>query len=121
MKQIRLVNIINGKADLLIDEVEVSTGAAKCIGKIGTMNFKIVDNTITVLINRHDGRIPTRSMNIPFILNESILHLLTNDAITIFGYETYELDFDGRTIEKGYEDIKTFVHSFVQYYVSSFQ
>ena len=120
MKQLRIVNIKNGKADLLVDEVD-TTGAAKCTGKIGIIYFKINSGAITVNINKKGDIVASRSMHIPFILNESILHLLANDAITIFGYETYELDFDGRTIEKGYEDIKTFVHSFVQDYVSSFQ
>ena len=120
MKQLRLVNIKNGKADLLVDEVH-TTGAAKCTGKIGIIYFKINSGAITVNINKKGDIVASRSMHIPFILNETILHLLTDDAITNFGYETFDLQYDGRTIEKEYEDIKMFAHSFVEHFESFIQ
>ena len=121
MKQLRLVNIKNGKADLLVDEVDTSSGAAKCTGKIGIIYFKINSGAITVNINKKGDIVASRSMHIPFILNETILHLLANDVITNFGYETFNLLYDGRTIEKEYEDIKMFSHSFVEYFESLIQ
>lgn len=121
MKQLRLVNIKNGKADLLVDEIDISSGAAKCTGKIGIIYFKINSGTITVNINKKGDIAASRSMHIPFILNETILHLLVDDAITNFGYETFDLLYDGRTIEKEYEDIKMFSHSFVEYFESLIQ
>lgn len=121
MKQLRLVNIKNGKADLLVDEIDTSSGAAKCTGKIGTIYFKINSGAITVNINKKGDVVASRSMHIPFILNETILHLLVDDVITNFGYETFNLQYDGRTIEKEYEDIKMLSHSFVEYFESFIQ
>ena len=121
MTQLRLVNIKNGKADLLVDEVDTVTGAAKCVGKIGTMYFNIKQNTIWAAINKKGGYITTQSMRIQFTMDENTIHLLVNDVITSFGYEMFNNDFDGRSIEKGYEDIKMLSHSFVEYFESFIQ
>ena len=118
MKQLRLVNIKNGKADLLCDEVGIT--GAKCIGKIGTIDFKINSGIIYAAINKKGTLRISYSMRIPFTLNENILHLLINDVIIIFGYEIYP-DFDASSIEKGYEDIKILSHSFVEYFESLIQ
>ena len=119
MKRIRLVNIKNGKADLLCDDV-IANGGAKCIGKIGTIDFKINSGIICAAINKKGTQRISYSMRIPFTLNENILHLLINDVIIIFGYEIYT-DFDASSIEKEYEDIKMLSHSFMEYFESFIQ
>lgn len=112
MYQLRLVNIANGKADLLSDEV-MPDGSAKCKGKLGTIQFSVKQAMLSAVIKKKNSNMNTQSVRVRFTLDENIVHLLINDAIINFGYETYGPSYDAKTYEKSYEDISDLAHSFV--------